>query len=222
MADDAYRLPNQVATELDLSPSTLRRWSNEFSDFLSRPAGRPDPEPGSRMAHRRYTEQDLEVLRTVKNLMADGMTYLQVARRLEARQAQQEGGDQAAGRAPGTALAATWGDAGMAGSAVSALSDTLHTVADGQQLLMGSQQANRELLSVVLQDNFALKEENAKLRDRMLEIERDMTELRRVEASRREAMETRLERLEDFCRRVTVQAPAPAERPGCLAQIFGS
>jgi len=222
MANDAHRLPNEVATELDLSPSTLRRWSNEFADFLSGPAGRPEPEPGSRMAHRRYTDQDVEVLRTVKNLMADGMTYVQVARRLEARQARQAGpaGEETPGRAEGvgTALATSWSDA--AAPAVSVLSDTLHTVADGQQLLLGSQQANRELLSVVLQDNFALKEENAKLRDRMLELERDMAEMRRVEGTRRESIEMRLQRLEDYARRVAVQAP-PTERPGCLAQLFG-
>ena len=227
MADDAYRLPNEIATELDLSPSTLRRWSNEFADFLSAPAGRPEPEPGSRMAHRRYTDQDLEVLRTVKHLLSDGMTYVQVARRLEARMMRHDaGGEEAApdtpGRAPamGTSLAATWGDAAAAAPAVSVLADTLHTVADGQQLLLGSQQANRELLSVVLQDNFALKEENAKLRDRMVELERDVVEMRRVEESRRDKLEMRLQRLEDYARRAAVQAP-PSERPGCLAQLFG-
>ncbi|MBN1661238.1 MAG: MerR family transcriptional regulator [Anaerolineae bacterium] len=227
MADDIYRLPNEIATELDLSPSTLRRWSNEFADFLSDLAGRPEPEPGSKMAHRRYTDQDLEVLRTVKSLLSEGMTYVQVARRLEARALRHdtrrgEAEHDTPGRAPqaGTALAATWSEAGAAAPAVSVLADTLHTVADGQQLLLGSQQANRELLSVVLQDNFSLKEENAKLRDRMIELERDMVEMRRVEESRRDKLETRLQRLEDYARRVAVQAPA-TERPGCLAQIFG-
>lgn len=227
MADDAYRLPNEVATDLDLSPSTLRRWSNEFADFLSDPAGRPEPEPGSRMAHRRYSDRDLEVLRTVKNLLSEGLTYVQVARRLEARLLRQGAGSgesksETTSRTPGagTTLAASWSEAGTAVPAVTVLADTLHTVADGQQLLLGSQQANRELLSVVLQDNFALKEENAKLRDRMLELERDMVEMRRVEESRRDKVETRLQRLEDYARRVAGQGPA-TERPGCLAQLFG-
>jgi hypothetical protein len=103
------------------------------------------------------------------------------------------------------------------------LSDTLHSVSDGQQLLLGSQQANRELLTVVLQDNFNLKEENAKLRDRMLELERDMVEIRRHEAARRDSMEARLRRMEDQARPPQPQPqPQPQQRRGCLGQFFGS
>jgi hypothetical protein len=106
------------------------------------------------------------------------------------------------------------------GSAMTVLADTLHTVADGQQLLLGSQQANRELLTVMLQDNFSLKEENVKLRDRMLEVERDVVEMRRVESMRREGLEARLRRLEDLIR---PQKPKTKqkERSGCLGQLFG-
>jgi hypothetical protein len=103
------------------------------------------------------------------------------------------------------------------------LSDTLHTVADGQQLLLGSQQANRELLTVVLQDNFNLKEENAKLRDRMLELERDMVEIRRHDDARRDSVEARLRRIEDQARAPQPQPqPQQTERRGCLGQFFGS
>jgi hypothetical protein len=96
-------------------------------------------------------------------------------------------------------------------------------VADGQQLLLGSQQANRDLLTVVLQDNFTLKEENAKLRDRMLELERDLVELRRHDEARRQDIEGRLGRLE----RQNVAQPQKMEpiknpRRGCLGQFFGS
>ena len=86
-------------------------------------------------------------------------------------------------------------------------------------MLLGSQQANRDLLKVVLQDNFTLKEENTKLRDRMLELERDLAEMRRLDAARREEVENRLRKMEQQAR------PTPQskgrERPGCLAQIFG-
>ncbi len=91
------------------------------------------------------------------------------------------------------------------------LADTLHTVAEGQQLLLGSQQANREVLSVVLQDNFNLKEENAKLRDRMLELERDMAEIRRLEATRRETLEARLLRLEERLQQPSASSLNPSE-----------
>jgi hypothetical protein len=119
--------------------------------------------------------------------------------------------------------------------AVTVLADTLHTVADGQQMLLGSQQANRDLLSVVLQDNFNLKEENAKLRDRMLHLERDLAEIRRLDATRRENLDSRLQQLEERARQPNPRVqptqqpqqpqrppqPKPAKRKGCLAQIFG-
>jgi DNA-binding transcriptional MerR regulator len=217
MAEQSYLLPNEVASELDVSPSTLRRWSNEFADHLSDSAGQPQPEPGSKTAHRRYTEDDLTTLETIKDLLAEGLTYVQVARRLEARQP--EILDPEGEPVPGTALSTGVPEAAYT-PAASVLADTIHSVSEGQQLLLGSQQANRELLSVVLQDNFSLKEENAKLRDRMLELERDMAEIRRLDDARRQTLEVRLQRLEDYARRLAAQPPV-TERPGCLAQIFG-
>jgi DNA-binding transcriptional MerR regulator len=225
MADTRYRLPNEVASQLNVSPSTLRRWSNEFADSLSDAAGRPESSSGSQMAHRRYSDDDLETLMTIKGLLAEGMTYVQVARRLEILRLRQAaaGVDEADDPGSVTALGPSLRDGPAYAPAVTVLADTLHTVADGQQLLLGSQQANRELLAVVLQDNFTLKEENAKLRDRMLDLERDMAELRRQDAARRDAFESRLQELEAQIRQ---QRPAPvrvqrAERPGCLGQIFG-
>lgn len=231
MTDIRYRLPNEVANQLQISPSTLRRWSNEFADSLSDTAGRPESEPGSRIAHRRYTDEDLETLMTIKGLLAEGLTYIQVGKRLEAlrlRRPTAEAGDEE--EAPQvTALAPSLHDSPFA-PAAAVLSDTLHTVADGQQLLLGSQQANRDLLTVVLQDNFGLKEENAKLRDRMLELERDLAEMRRLDAARREEMEDRLRQLEEQSRpREAHPQPKPRarpkpkrrERPGCLGQFFG-
>lgn len=238
MADLRYRLPNEIATQLNVSPSTLRRWSNEFSDFLSDAAGRPAPPSGGQVAHRRYSDDDLETLMTIKGLLNEGLTYIQVGKRLEAlrrRRAVAEtaevdteapvaaGAEGAADRV--TALGPSLRDMSAYAPAVTVLADTLHTVADGQQLLLGSQQANRELLTVVLQDNFSLKEENAKLRDRMLELERDLAEMRRQEAAHREAFESRLDELEAQLRQPNpVPRPAPvprAERSGCLRQIFG-
>jgi DNA-binding transcriptional MerR regulator len=222
MADTRYRLPNEVATQLQISPSTLRRWSNEFAESLSDTAGHPEPAPGGQMAHRRYTDEDLETLMTIKGLLTEGLTYIQVGRRLEALRLRDtvSGVTDTGGDTKVTALGPSLQDASPIAPAVTVLADTLHTVADGQQLLLGSQQANRELLTVMLQDNFNLKEENAKLRDRMLELERDLAEIRRLDATRRDALEARLQRMEDQARQRAAQ-PKREERSGCLTQLFG-
>ncbi|MGD2206459.1 MAG: MerR family transcriptional regulator [Anaerolineae bacterium] len=226
--DTRYRSPGEVSTQLEISPSTLRRWSNEFADFLSDAAGRPEPSPGSHVAHRRYTDEDLETLMTIKGLLTEGLTYIQVGKRLEAlrlrkRVAESEGHTDVEAEGDETQVTAVVTGASPYAPAAAVLADTMHTVADGQQLLLGSQKANRDLLSVVLQDNFGLKEENAKLRDRMLDLERDLSEMRRQDASRREALETRLRELESQARQQTPQAKhaAQTERPGCLGQFFG-
>jgi len=220
MSETRYRLPNEVANQLQISPSTLRRWSNEFTDYLSEAAGRAQPE-SSRGAHRRYSDEDLETLMTIKGLLIEGLTYIQVGRRLDAlrlRQATDGGAGDDDGRRS-TALAPVF-DSSPVAPAVTVLADTLHTVADGQQLLLGSQQANREMMTVLLQDNFGLKEENAKLRDRMLEMERDLAEMRRLDGARRETLEVRLQHIEDQVRSRGTPQPS-GERQGCLAQLFG-
>jgi DNA-binding transcriptional MerR regulator len=230
MTELHYRLPNEVAATLQVSPSTLRRWSDEFSDFLSDTAGHPPSASGGQplSRHRRYTDADLETLLTIKGLLAEGQTYIQVGKRLEALRLRQgqtiadmltpEGGETPSSANSSLSLR----DAAPFAPAMTVLADTLHTVADGQQLLLGSQQANRDLLAVVLQDNFTLKEESAKLRDRMLEFERDLAEVRRLDALRRETLEARMLKIEDHLRpkRVT-PAIDGEERKGCLSQIFG-
>ena len=231
MTDIHYRLPNEIASQLRISPSTLRRWSNEFADFLSDPAGRPAAE--GQTAHRRYTDEDLETLMTIKGLLTEGLSYIQVGRRLEAlrlRQTPSAETHQAESEpARVTALGPSLLDASPVAPAVAVLADTLHTVAEGQQLLLGSQQASRDLLTVVLQDNFTLKEENAKLRDRMLELERDLAEMRRLDGNRRETLEARLQRIEEQVHQSPPPPPPPQrlrlrqenQRSGCLGQLFG-
>jgi DNA-binding transcriptional MerR regulator len=222
MTEMRYRLPSEVANQLQVSPSTLRRWSNEFADFLSDMAGRPSSEPDGGTSHRRYADSDLQTLMTIKGLLAEGLTYVQVGKRLEALRLRHDSADQpeAVPEADDRALGRSVHEGSSVAPAVTVLADTLHTVADGQQLLLGSQQANRDLLTVVLQDNFSLKEENAKLRDRMLELERDLAEMRRVDQARRESLEARLQQLELHVR-ARVQRMRQEERTGCLGQWFG-
>ena len=221
MTEARYRLPNEVATQLQISPSTLRRWSKEFGPFLSDTAGRPHDEDEGTFSHRRYTDEDLETLMTVKGLLTEGLTYPQVTRRLDALRLHKTDADLFIedDEDPVTILAPSPQDSTYT-PAVTVLADTLHTVADGQQLLLGSQQANRELLTVVLQDNFNLKQENAKLRDRMLELERDLISTRRREHSQRRNLDARLRQVEEKLR---PKEPNPAQnsRPGCLSRILG-
>ena len=220
MTEARYRLPNEVATQLQISPSTLRRWSKEFSPFLSDTAGRPHDEEEGTFSHRRYTDEDLETLMTVKGLLTEGLTYPQVTRRLEALRLHRTGVDILVkdDEDPITVLAPSSQDPAYT-PVVTVLADTLHTVADGQQLLLGSQQANRELLTVVLQDNFNLKQENTKLRDRMLELERDLISTRRREHSERRSLEARLRRVEEKLR---PQEPDPEQNNhrGCLGRLL--
>jgi DNA-binding transcriptional MerR regulator len=235
MPDTRYRLPHEVAAQIQVSPSTLRRWSAEFADFLSETAGNPQSASGGQAVHRRYSDQDLETLMTVKGLLAEGQTYIQVGKRLEALRLRQgpppalEGEGHPDEGSDVTALAPSMRESARVFPAITVLADTLHTVADGQQLLLGSQQANRDMMTVLLQDNFRLKEENGKLRDRMLEMERDLAEIRRQETAHRDMLEARLQQLEDQARNrpapaATASKPAAAPAPGrrgCLGQIFG-
>ena len=72
-----YRPPQAVARELDVSPATLRRWSDEFADYLSSGANSAQGK-----SHRRYSEHDIATLATIKELMNNGMTYEQVRQQL--------------------------------------------------------------------------------------------------------------------------------------------
>jgi hypothetical protein len=60
----------------------------------------------------------------------------------------------------------------------------------------------------------------------MLELERDLAEIRRLDATRRETLDTRMRELEARLRQPSpppkqVKQPQQGERKGCLAQIFG-
>ena len=85
MTDTRYHLPSEVIIQLQISPSILRRWSNEFADFLSDSVGQSQGDGTGNGTQRRYSEQDLETLITIKRLLAEGLSYVQVGRHLEAQ-----------------------------------------------------------------------------------------------------------------------------------------
>lgn len=255
--------PQVVATELDVSSATLRRWSDEFADHLS-------PEAGSTKgrSHRRYSEDDVAVLKAVKTLMSQGMTYAQVREDLDEQLAVWRNGDS-----PTTTMiiedttediedsiieepvnddtedmderdeemVVTNSDEtslinanGSESSAIDFFTNTLSTLSDNQKSILNSQAANRELLGVLIQDNFNLKDENNRLRERLLDVERQMAQMRQDDEWRRESLRQELEAKIGQVQQVATEAlttahqpqPAPEIKavkspPGCLGALFG-
>lgn len=229
--------PQAMARKLDISTATLRRWSDEFSEHLSQQA---DSAEGR--SHRRYTDEDLDTLLVVKNLMNSGLTYEQARQQL----AGHEGDDSAAnddeaelnlrdevGLEPeeDRALVAANGNESPA---IAFLTNTLATLSDTQKSILNSQSANRELLGVLIQDNFNLKEENNRLRERILDIERSLAQSRQDEEWRREALRQELEAKVASAQQLaqqalmaarSVEAPeikAVKSKPGCLGALLGA
>ena len=65
--------PKQAAELLGISVPTLRRWSKQFTSFLS-----PGARPG-KGKHRSYTQGDMAVMARAKGLLEAGLTYQRVA-----------------------------------------------------------------------------------------------------------------------------------------------
>jgi DNA-binding transcriptional MerR regulator len=245
------RSPQTVAKELDISPATLRRWSDEFTDYLSVGAG-----SNKNRSHRRYTDSDVATLVVVKELMGNGMTYEHVRQMLNGHPTvavKPEVSPEVPGRTEGSSTIAEveriepldvealdedeeWAliaSNGAEGQAIAFLTNTLSTLSDSQKSILNSQAANRELLGVLLQDNFNLKEENNRLRERILEVERDVAQNRQEEEWRREALRQELEAkismtgqlaTEALSTARTVETPeikAIESKPGCLGTLFG-
>ncbi len=238
------RSPHVVAHELDISPATLRRWSDEFKDFLSE-----DASASSGRSHRRYNGGDLMTLQFIKELMNDGLTYEQVRERLVSRPVvaasanparpvdidpdddsplfdEDDGNDLAT-------EAALITPNGAESPALAFLTNTLATLSDSQKSILNSQAANRELLGVLLQDNFNLKEENNRLRDRILEVEREVAQTRQDEEWRRESLRQELEGKIAVASQLATQALTTASsielpeiktvenKSGCLGMLLG-
>ena len=252
------RSPQLVANELDISPATLRRWSDEFADYLSSGAGVTQGR-----SHRRYLDTDVETLLIIKDLMSDGMTYEQVRQTLNERatiaiepdmieETALELEEEDATGVPDfdnldlgdippedgettTLVAANGADS----PAIAFLTNTLTTLSDSQKSILNSQAANRELLGVLLQDNFNLKEENTRLRDRILDVERtisqqkqETSQQRQEEEWRREALRQELDAKINNATKLATEAITTAgstempkitveNNPGCLGMFFG-
>lgn len=176
----------EVAKHLDISPEMLRTWNRRFAPLLGGGVALDPP---------RYAGADVAVLRTVQALLDEGYSDVEVQQNLTPRRIEPE--------PPPTSLptlASFTDDAGHASTHAlalpSMLGDVLGAIAGSQQTVLNSQASMREMVSVVVQDNFNLKDENRKLRERMLELERALAEYQRREETRKERLEARMRALE--------------------------
>ena len=185
-----------VSDQLHISPDTLRRWTREFAAQLSASA------VGS--GYYRYSTIDVKRLQTIRDLLAEGKTSDEVSKQLAAPPVEET--PPAEDHEPLTAPASekqssavvihTEDSSSNQNPATMVLREVLTGFASGQEAILNSQQANRNLMGVVIQDNFNLKEENARLRDRMLKLEQEMNELRRLQAEQRTLLDQRLRQFE--------------------------
>jgi DNA-binding transcriptional MerR regulator len=234
-----YHAPQSVAGELDVSPATLRRWSQKFSNYLSSEAS----SSGRGRSHRRYTDGDLTILRIIKELMNNGMTYEQVNQQLAHMspeetvdvppKADADFGDSF------SALAESEDEKGLVVSGdnespvAAFLTNTLTTLSESQKSILNSQAANRELMGVLIQDNFNLKEENNRLRERILDVERNLAQVRQENEWQRETLRQELDAKISTAQQLATEAittaqstPAPEikavkSKPGCLGALLG-
>lgn len=177
--DQTIQSFSEVTELLDVAPGTLRRWIQRFGEFLESTASDADS---------RFSASDVETLSIIRGLLAEGNTYEQIAHRLNVLHAS----------APVAREDTTMQPIVQSGAASfpQAIGDLIYTMSDTQQAILNSQGALRDLMGVVVQDNFNLKEENRKLRERILEIERVLAEYQRREETRKERLESRLRALE--------------------------
>ena len=174
----------QTATELGVALNTLKRWAKDFAPFLS-PAGALGDG-----ANRSFEEEDLQMLHHIKDQLAGGLSTEEVIEQLHA---------EGRGETVSSALSTRDGAGQAAGFVV--LTDTLRAMIENQQTIQNSLQVNRNLQGVIIQDNFNLKEENMRLRERMQKMEQELSDLRKRDADRTLMTEQRIARLEVEARR---------------------
>ncbi len=237
------RSPQIIADELAISPATLRRWSDEFTSYLSEGAGTKK----DKRTHQRYTDSDVATLSIIKSLMSNGMTYEGVRQQLNGngetpdilREDQEQASPIVNDSDTGESTDLSYEEHTLVSTenaespAVAFLTNTLTTLSDSQKSILNSQSANRELLGVLLQDNFNLKEENNRLRERVLDVERGVAQNKQDEEWRREALRQELEAKISTANQLATQALTTAHsveapeikaiesKSGCLGMLFG-
>ncbi len=184
MPDTAIKTQADLATELNISAQTLKNWTRDFTPFLSAPGALGE-------SNRRFTDDDVFVLKRIKEHLAAGMTFEETAEELRGD------GYGASANGDGAHNAMTVANAQQG---LGMMTDTLRVMIENQQTVQNSLQVNRNLLGVIIQDNFNLKEENAKLRERMLKMEQEVGEMKKRDQDYRLTVEQRLMRAENALR----------------------
>jgi len=183
---DKFVSLNDAATDLTVSANTLKRWAKDFEQFLS-------PSSASNGV-RRFTTDDVGILRRVKDQLSDGLSTDEVVEMFQSE------GLGEPGSSTSTALA-TRDAPGTQAAGFVVLTDTLRAMIENQQAIQNSLQVNRNLQGVIIQDNFNLKEENMKLRERMLRVEQELEDQRKRDMENRMTLEQRLAQLEREARK---------------------
>ncbi len=207
MLDPQHMTLQDAANTLEVSPTVLRRWLDAFGEFLSVADGDPDADPA-------LSEADVSLLADIKTALDDGRSFEQVRHTLRQRATDD---DDAAPQVISSAGEET------AIAPISYFADIIDELHKGQLSVLNSQAANRELMGVLIQDNFNLKEENQRLRERMLDVERRLSQIQRDEISRRESLRQEIELKLSEIRMQVMRNPVTVlqERTGCLGSLFG-
>jgi len=172
----------EVASHLQIQPETLRQWNQRFAQFLSTEVVALPP---------RYTSADIAVLLTIQKYLDQGFHDDEVRSRLIPKRIMPPTSSTAlaANETHGLVLSDNLGMPQV-------VADLLSTIANSQQSVLSGQSTVRDIVNVMVQDNFNLKDENRKLRDRVLELERVFAEYQRREETRKERLEGRMRGLE--------------------------
>lgn len=188
----------EVAALLQIPAEQLQHLCRVFAAFLG---------PQASAADARYSHGDLATLITIQRLQENGLGVDQIAQRLSTKSVPGVLSPATPPLPPTISPAISPGDHALAAWRNGETSETgplppqavhamIHTVAQSQQSMLNVQESVKEMLGVVVQDNFNLKHENRKLRERMLELERTLAEYQRREETRKEKLEGRLRALE--------------------------
>ncbi len=187
----------QVAAQLDISPTTLRRLSERFAAWLSEGAGQPALLDKGRHAARLYTDEDVATLSFIQELRGGGHNEEEIEAQLQAR---------AAIAKPLPIQTQTRGGHLLLSEDAANAMELIQQAVEGHQALVTAQHAQRELLGAVLHDAIALKDENERLRKRLRVMEEDMSHLKESDWNHRLTLEERMSQLEQA-------VTAPQKRP---------
>lgn len=199
----------QVAALLDIPPTTLRRACDRFAGYLSDKAGDPPLLSSGKRAPRQFSDQDVAILRFIVTRREAGEPDELIAEVLDRHQAGEEAeavaqemmeSDVASEIAGITSTSITVLDGDdkivLTEGEAAALGTALRQFAATQQALLSSQQALRDLLSVVINDAMSLKDTNERLRRRMRVLEEEIARMKESDWNHRLSLEERMSQLE--------------------------